>query len=249
MFLIGESSRYDHWQIDGYDRPTLPLLTNQKRLLVFKDASAVGCLTELSVPQILTGVTPDHYDDHLRQGGIIQLFNQAGFKTYSISNQTDQGNIRMHSIFADSSIWMQNTIASDKHLHYDMELIENMKNILTKDRGNCLFVIHTIGSHYDYTERYPGSFGRFLPVRSISLFTPTDISKKTELINAYDNSVLYTDAVIDSTIKIVNSLDCVSAVLYTSDHGENLFSFIALKGIFRSFRKIGNIFRSIQIIK
>lgn len=223
IMLIGESSRYDHWEINGYGRATSPSLIGQQQLLDFKDVSACGCLTELSVPQILTGVTPDHYEEHFHQGGILQLFHQAGYKTYWISNQTDNGNIRMHANRADSMIWMQNTIATNKHLHYDMELVNSMEGILKSDTGNCLFVIHTIGSHYDYTARYPASFKKFRPVFSINLFRPTERSKKNQLINAYDNTILYTDAMIDSVIKVINHLHCISAVLYTSDHGENLF--------------------------
>lgn len=224
VLLIGESSRFDHWEINGYNRPTSPLLMHQKRLLNFRDVVASGCLTELAVPQILTGVNAEDYREHLRQGGIFQLFHQAGYKTYWLSNQTDKGNIRMHASLADSMVWMQNTIATNSHLYYDMDLVNSMKRILRNDTtNNCLIIIHTIGSHYDYTERYPKLFGHFLPVWSINMFTPTERSKKNELVNAYDNTILYTSVVIDSVINFVNRLNCVSAVLYTSDHGENLF--------------------------
>jgi len=223
VLLIGESSRYDHWGINGYSRPTTTLLVNCPHFLDYRSASAAGCITELSVPQILTGVNPYHYYDHLRKGGILQLFHQAGFKTFWISNQTDQGNIRMHANLADSSIWIQNTSASTKHLHYDMELIDKMKAILRYNKENCLFVIHTYGSHYAYTSRYPDTYKRFNPVWSDQSIVPTDMSNKEELVNAYDNSIVYTSVVVDSVLNILDRLNCVSALLYTSDHGENLF--------------------------
>lgn len=221
VLLIGETARYDHWEINGYSRPTTPLLKKEERLLSYHDAVSAGVITELSVPQILTGVTADHYMDHLKTAGIIRLFSQAGFKTYWISSQTDNGNIRMHASIADSLIWMQNYFLSQKHLHYDMALINRMKAILEKDTGNCFLVIHTLGSHFNYTSRYPKSFEHFQPVwTSPSIPTP---KYRNELINAYDNTILYTDAVIDSAIKVINSFHCISGLLYTSDHGENLF--------------------------
>jgi len=223
VLIIGETSRFDHWQINGYDRATSPLMMNQPRLLNYEDVSAAGCLTELSVPQILTGVSPETYDMHLHKGGIIQIFHQAGFHTFWISNQTDNGNIGMHADLADSAIWMQNTIASHKHLYYDIDLVNSMKAVLNGDSANCLFVLHTIGSHYDYTDRYPERFEEFKPVFRTEMHRPTDKSSKGELINSYDNTILYTDFVIDSVIHILDNLHCISAMLYTSDHGENLF--------------------------
>lgn len=221
ILLIGETSRYDHWGINGYSRPTTPLLTKQTRLINYRNAVSAGCITELAVPQILTGVTANHYDEHLRRAGVIRLFHQAGFKTYWLSSQTDKGNIRMHSSLADSIIWVQNNTLSKKHLHYDMELINQMDTILKKDTGNCFIVIHTLGSHFNYTSRYPSAFQQFQPVWT-SPSIPS-VYDKPKLINAYDNTILYTDAVLDSAISVLNSFNSISALLYTSDHGENLF--------------------------
>lgn len=223
VLIIGESSRYYNWEINGYDRPTSPRLMKRQNLLVYNDAAASGGLTELAVPQMITGVTADDYSEHLRQAGITRLFQQAGFKTYWISNQTDEGNIRMHASVTDSVIWMQNAIGSNKHMHYDMDLVNSMRAILKESDDNCLFVIHTLGSHYRYTYRYPKSFERFTPVGDESSSIPTDVSQKPQLINAYDNTILYTDAVLDSVIDVLGEYRCVSSMIYASDHGENLF--------------------------
>ncbi|MGH2645153.1 MAG: phosphoethanolamine transferase [Chitinophagaceae bacterium] len=223
VLIIGESARYDHWEINGYDRSTSPHLMTEKDFLDFRHAAAGGVITELSVPQMLTGVTAETYNQHLRRGGLLTLFKQAGYKTYWLTNQTDKGDIRLHSRFADTRILMQNTDGSSEHLHYDLELVTKMKELLMQDSSNSFVIIHCIGSHYNYTSRYPSSFNYFKPVYTNELATPTDESKKNELINAYDNTILYTDAVIDSVIKVVNGLHCVTSVLYASDHGENLF--------------------------
>lgn len=42
------------------------------------------------------------------------------------------------------------------------------------------------------------------------------------LINGYDNTILYTDAVLDSFISVLNQKNVVGSLLYITDHGENL---------------------------
>lgn len=84
--------------------------------------------------------------------------------------------------------------------------------------------MHTIGSHYQYQLRYPHHFDIFkpslkdLPEEKIS----SDLSNKEKLINSYDNSIFYTDYFISSIIKRIASLKSVGAVIYISDHGEDL---------------------------
>lgn len=75
-----------------------------------------------------------------------------------------------------------------------------------------------MGSHYDYQSRYPKDFEYFKPAASSSV----GMGKKDEIINAYDNSVLYTDMVLSDLIDFLKSDKRPSAVYYTSDHGENL---------------------------
>ena len=81
-----------------------------------------------------------------------------------------------------------------------------------------LFILHCYGSHFSYHQRYPDEFSKFVPDDDVS------ISKKNRqlLINAYDNSILYTDTVIDEIIDYLDSLDACASLLYCSDHGEDI---------------------------
>jgi KDO II ethanolaminephosphotransferase len=77
-------------------------------------------------------------------------------------------------------------------------------------------VLHTKGSHFSYTSRYPREFAKFQPECS---GVDGACSKQT-MINSYDNSILYTDTFLKS---LMTSLANKKAVLiYTSDHGETI---------------------------
>ncbi|HTO14192.1 MAG TPA: phosphoethanolamine transferase [Edaphocola sp.] len=223
ILIIGETSRYQQWQINGYHRATSPKLMQQDNLISYSDVAAAGAITMYSVPQILTGTTFESYQDYLKTGGIPQLFKQAGFKVYWLSNQElISANTFIQSSFADTLILQSNSTHSSKNLNQDMALVEEMKHLLTEKSPKKLFILHTSGSHYKYQSRYPKSFEKFTPVENSKLVRPTDISNKEGLINSYDNSIYYTDNVINSCINAVKNINGFSSVIYTSDHGENL---------------------------
>jgi glucan phosphoethanolaminetransferase (alkaline phosphatase superfamily) len=82
-------------------------------------------------------------------------------------------------------------------------------------QGKRFFVIHTLGSHFNPTSRYPRSFDVF----------PDDDSALTEqqrLINAYDNTIVYTDRLLSDLIGMLRQRPGLNALLYVADHGENL---------------------------
>jgi glucan phosphoethanolaminetransferase (alkaline phosphatase superfamily) len=172
---------------------------------------------------LITRATPDDFARHFREKSIVSLFKETGFKTYWITNQFDYGNITIHAQEADEYIPLSTMYTATKNIHRDMELTGLLNNILQKKEQKVFVVIHTLGSHYDYDARYPDSYSRFQPTAKEVNANPTDASKKVPLTNSYDNSILYTDAVLDSVITIVSKQNAVSSISYTSDHGEELF--------------------------
>lgn len=101
----------------------------------------------------------------------------------------------------------------------DERLLPYVKNILAKKCKKELIVLHTYGSHFNYRDRYPQSHAKFLPD------TPTEAEPKNraQLINAYDNTICQTDFVLHSIITMLGKSGAQAAMLYTSDHGENIF--------------------------
>jgi len=224
ILIIGESSRYDHWGINGYSRNTSPLLSKRESLISFSNTAAGGFMTEWAVPLLLTGVGADNYNLNLYRKGVLGAFNEAGFTTYWVTNQTDYlGYIRIHSLEAQKGSYMLTDFRSTKNVHMDMELVDTLKKILTEPGDKKFIVMHALGSHYSYSSRYPYQYDVFKPSNKAISSKITDKAFKNTLINSYDNTIVYTDAVIDSVIRMVNRLNNFSSVTYISDHGEDLF--------------------------
>ena len=117
---------------------------------------------------------------------------------------------------ADSCVFL----GDDGERHFDLELCSRLKDAVTAPSDGKLFVVlHTYGSHFNYKERYPKDFGVF----GHDAVLEADAANRPSLIDAYDNSIRYVDAVVDSVISTVGSVGCPAAVLYVADHGEDIF--------------------------
>ncbi|MDB5024241.1 MAG: hypothetical protein JWP78_1996, partial [Mucilaginibacter sp.] len=164
ILIIGESSRYDHWRINGYIKNTTPHLSKRRDIISFSNAAAGGFMTEWAVPLLLTGVGADNYNLHAKRKGIVGAFNEAGFTTYWITNQTGSlGNIKIHLSEAQKGYYLLTDFRSTTNVHLDMELVAILKNVLASPGNKKFIVIHTLGSHYDYSARYPDNFDIIKP--------------------------------------------------------------------------------------
>lgn len=162
---------------------------------------------------ILSSVRTNEHDELFRRKGLPALFNEAGFRTWFLSNQSPQGAmIDKLARDADSLIYMG-------HPRYDMQLLDTMKRIVEADTENdLLFILHCYGSHFSYHQRYPREAAYFLPDDDVAI----ERQHKQKIWNAYDNSIRYTDTFLSSVIGYLASLDACSALLYSADHGEDM---------------------------
>lgn len=225
ILVIGETGRYDHWGINGYGRNTSPLLDTIKSLISFRNVITAGSFTEVSVPLIITLATPLDFNPAWREKGIVTVFKEAGFETYWITNQfygNDKGMITVHARESDHLILLRKSISSYGKPIWDMELADSLQKMINTGPCNMFIVIHEMGGHFEYTKRYPPQFNKFRPSGEGKNLSPSDTSNKTMLINGYDNTILYTDAVLDSFISALNQKNIVGSLLYITDHGENL---------------------------
>ena len=214
VLVIGEAARACNWQLYGYERATNPRLSKQKNLSVFYNVLTQSNTTHKSVPMMLSSIHTSEHKELYRRSGIPALFNEVGFSTYFISNQSPQGAM------------IDNLAHDAKYVMYmdsprlDMQLVDAMRKALEQDRSEkILFILHTYGSHFSYYQRYPRSFAEFNPDEDVA------ISKSNmELIrNSYDNSILYTDHVLSEIISTLEGLENTScAMFYCADHGEDL---------------------------
>lgn len=104
--------------------------------------------------------------------------------------------------------------------NYDGLLIDKAKEILKNQNPNLLLILHLQGSHGpSYFKRYPKKFERFLPTCKTNNLSQCS---QDSIFNTYDNTLLYTDFLLQSLIHTLNNLQSSHkvALLYLSDHGK-----------------------------
>ncbi|MCL2896974.1 kdo(2)-lipid A phosphoethanolamine 7''-transferase [Brenneria tiliae] len=219
VFIIGETTRWDHMGLLGYERDTTPRLSKEKNLVAFRGHSC-DTSTKLSMRCMFVreGGTEDNPQRTLKEQNIFAVLKELGFTSELFAMQSEVW--FYNSIEADNYSFRE-MIASEKSNDGksvdDMLLVDEVKESLERyPRGKHLIVLHTKGSHYLYSMRYPRSYARYQPE---CMGVDASCSRE-QLINAFDNSVLYTDSFIDNVINQVR--DKKALVFYASDHGESI---------------------------
>ena len=218
VLVIGETSRADDWQLFGYGRHTNPLLTKRDGLIAYPKTLSESNTTHKSVPLMLSWVSAENFADSIyTTKSLISAFNEAGFATAYLSNQG-----RNHSFIDFFAREAQRTVflTDNGHSHQDEELKPLLHDFIEQSTNSKIMVIlHTYGSHFNYKDRYPSSFSVFLPDKTAD----ADVFNRNELINAYDNSIRFTDYVLNRVIDMLENRQCLSGMIYLSDHGEDIF--------------------------
>lgn len=242
VMVVGETARAHNFSLYGYPRNTNPLLSKTPGIKAFPNVTTQSNTTHKSVPMLLSAASAEDFERLFHEKGILAAFKEAGFHTVFISNQLPN-----HSFIdflgeqADEHYFLKKEDASQGN-HYDEDLLQKLDEILPLADASSsahyhyhyrkLFVVlHSYGSHFNYQERYPRSFAYFKP-DSKSEAKPEN---RRDLLNAYDNTIRYTDCILHGIIERLQKWEGVqtktdgvydqptSAMLYTSDHGENIF--------------------------
>ena len=223
IFVIGETGRYSSYSINGYKRETSPLLSKTKNLISYSDLFSEANITSSSLPVILTRASAKNYDRAFVEKSFVDAFKEAGFKTCWIANQSESnGFIRRISKDTDEEFFMPIDFNDDNS--YDEFLWKYLSEVLKREDNKVLIVLHTLGSHFRYNFRYPPAYEIFKPSFKGSFdYNMISVKNKETFVNTYDNSIVYTDFFLATTIHKLDSLNAVSALVYVADHGENLF--------------------------
>lgn len=220
VVVIGESTSRLHFGMYGYKRNTTPRLEEIKdEIHLFEDVISGHTYTVGSLVKALTIKKGDNY-----VGDIIQLFKQAGYKTYWLSNQPPVGiyetlvtKIAL-SVNHSSFVNLENP---SKKTSFDGVLLPELEQILNDQKSKKIIFIHLMGTHAKYAFRYPESYG----------FYPTNLDDhKQNTVNHYDNAVVYNDYIIRSIIEKLRLLNMPSSLTYFSDHGEEVYDEIDFVG-------------------
>ncbi len=218
VFVIGESLRNDHLQLNGYERETTPYLMKEENLVSLTDIYGAECFTHTSVPQIMTRADSLNPQRAYDEQSFVTIFKDAGFRTTWIANQESVATYAYFMNECDTLIYVngsKSVYTFDKWL--DEDILPHLEDELHNDNPLQMHIVHSIGSHWWYNSHYTEDFERYTPV-----ITSRVVSSNTqeEMINSYDNTILYTDYFIKETIDLIR--DRKSILIFLSDHGESL---------------------------
>lgn len=220
VIVMGETVRAQNWGLNG-GRNTTPELA-QAGVINFPDMHSCGTSTEVSLPCLFSPWGRHAYDEKtirahqsllhvLDHAGITPLWrdNQSGCKGVCEGLQTQSlADARTPGLCADGRCM-------------DEILLQDLADQVRTRPGDRVVVLHQLGNHGPaYFERYPAAFRRFQPTcdtRDIGNCT------QAQIVNSYDNAVLYTDHFLARTIGTLQGMkDYDTAMIYLSDHGESL---------------------------
>lgn len=220
VMVVGETSRACNWSMYGYGRNTNPGLQTLDGVIAFSHVLTESNTTHKSVPMLLSPINANNFDSIYYQKGIITAFKEAGFRTAFFSNQRyNHSFIDFFGKEADTYNFIKEDSADSSYNPSDDELLKLVASELAKGASKQFIVLHTYGSHFNYRERYPEDKAFFLPDMPVD----AEIRYKDNLINAYDNSIRYTDNFLSRLVGMLQQLNADAAMLYTSDHGEDIF--------------------------
>jgi glucan phosphoethanolaminetransferase (alkaline phosphatase superfamily) len=228
VMVLGESSRYDRWSLNGYARETNPLLAREANVVALPDVITSVSATRLSVPVIISRKPAiQSLKDGFSEKSFLTAFKEAGFKTFWLSNQISFGKFDTPvSVFAKEAdvVDFLNLGGFTDNSNYDEVLFGPLKHALNDPAPKKLVVLHTLGSHWNYSHRYPKQFDKWQPsLYGIDKPVYTDIRIKEQLNNSYDSSILYTDWFLAHVIEALKGTQQPASMLYVADHGQTLY--------------------------
>jgi heptose-I-phosphate ethanolaminephosphotransferase len=227
VLVISESLSKGHMSLYGYGRRTTPFLDHSTGVIKFNDCVTPATLTSDAVPYLF------YNDYNSKEINLIPLLNKLGYETSWISNQAGWGRrdgaIVLLSQLCGTTVFNHALSADDESnwsLHYDEEILDDFEKILSNNsRKSKFIVLHFMGCHFDYEKRYPTNRNYFTNKPDLKLAVNSD--KAINIINSYDNAVLYHDSVINCVLKSVtkysNEKHENTALIFLSDHGEELY--------------------------
>ncbi|MFA0323969.1 phosphoethanolamine transferase [Vibrio splendidus] len=222
VFVLGETARVYNYQYYGYEKET-NAHTKPYSPIFFSDVQSCGTATAVSVPCMFSNMNRSNYDRDkaYNQDNVVDIMNRAGI--HSIWREHDGGDKAVaHRIKEMTLVAKDSDPLCNNDVCYDTAMLENFEQDTQDLKQDSIIFYHISGSHGPtYFERYPEDHKKFVPDCPRS-----DIENctKEQVVNTYDNTILYTDFFLSQAIQKLEKLtDKYNvALMYISDHGESL---------------------------
>lgn len=222
ILVLGETARAKNFSLMGYGRETNPKL-ELENVITFSETYACGTSTAESVPCIFSHLGQARYNPEKagQYTNVLDVLTQAGVSVLWRDNNSGCKGVCSDLSVEDVSHKNDPVLCVDNECYDEILLSELDKHIATT-QSDVLIVLHQKGSHGPaYFKRHPADYTQFTP--ECTSQSPQDCSQN-ELLNAYDNTILYTDYILYKTIELLknNSDKYNTLMVYVSDHGESL---------------------------
>ena len=209
IMIIGESESRDYMSaFTDYQYNTTPWLKKMsptKNFVLFPNSYACKDQTVPALERVLTEVNQYNDKKFYESCSIIDIAKKAGYKTYWFSNQGHIGSaetaITLVANTADKAEWTKQNLNKPQ---YDETLLDYIKTV-NPDENNFI-VLHLMGNHFNFINRYPQNFAKFSK------------PNKYDLIPNYLDSITYTDYVLQTITEYAKTNLNLQALLYFSDH-------------------------------
>lgn len=242
VVIVSDTQNRHHFSIYDYKRETNPYLKSIKEsLYIFNDIVASALYTNLAMSHFLTFADTHNGLKNYEAGDIVNFFKSANFKTYWLSAHTLSGVYDKEFSYigygADVSFFLDNFESEYiKKSDYDEELVGLFNDAINDETDKNKFIfINMMGSHIPYSKRVPDDFKGFEEYKKIEKGFEKD---KQEEIDLYDTSILYSDYVIGQIMEILKKQKEVSYIIFTSDHGGDVYDTYSDRVVPRSVHSV-----------
>ena len=222
ILVVGETARAQNFSLGGYARNTNPKLA-QDDVIYFSNVHSCGTSTAISVPCMFSPFGRDNYDEsRIRYSdNLLDVLHYAGVDVLWRDNNSGCKGVCDRIAYDDLRSVTDPQLCND-HECFDMVLMDHLEKRIDQLQNGGVIVLHQKGSHGPgYFLRTPKEFKRFTPeCHSVEL----QQCSQAEIQNAYDNTILYTDHLLDQLISFLKTHEDQynGALMYVSDHGESL---------------------------
>lgn len=224
VLVLGETARMGNFGINGYERPTTPALAKEK-VVSLRGVSSCGTSTAASVPCMFSHLDRDNFDSRKHNyENLLDVLQHAGLAVLWIDNQAGCKGVcdRVHS--ASTTSLKTSPWCDDGECHDEImldKLSDRITQLPAEQRAKgVVLVMHQMGSHGPaYYKRTPAAFKKFMPECQSNALQDCE---RQQVINAFDNTIAYTDHFLGQTINWLKHQPQPSVMMYVSDHGESL---------------------------
>lgn len=225
VLVVGETARAESFSLNGYAKNTNPNLSKQTGILNYSQVSSCGTATAVSVPCMFSGMPRKEYDEQLasHREGMLDIAQRAGYKVTWIDNNSGcKGTCNRVEQYKIPENLKQKWCKDEECL--DGILVDSLKQYLSEiakdDKTPRLIVLHQMGSHGPaYYKRASAQYQKFKPTCDTNAIQGCTCE---ELLNSYDNTIVYTDDVLNQVIELLKTqTQYRTGFWYLSDHGES----------------------------